>query len=234
MAKIPLLYPGCTAQEILDTINALIAAITGGAGQSISYNDLTDKPTLNGVEINGPLNTADLKIKITETEDYNEFNDTIATKSYVDGIQNEAVAAAESAAQTALAGKLDKDLGNIEAVNAFSNETLIPIVTESGTKKTTLADIANYTQLRTFAMQSVADTAISRERRVLDITGEQNGKNAVYAVTGGYKPGTSTLYLNGQLLACGNDYDETDSLTITMLTYLPEAEDVLIFRAIPA
>jgi hypothetical protein len=42
------------------------------------------------------------------------------------------------------------------------------------------------------------------------------------------------LYLNGQLLAPDDDYEETDSTTITFIHIAPEAEDKITFRAVPA
>lgn len=233
MAQIPLLYPGCTGQEILDTINALIAAVNGGAGQTISYNDLTDKPTINGVEVIGALTTLGLKVKISETQDFDRYNETWATKDYVDAMETEAVAAAQAAAREALAGKLDKDLSNLEAVDAFSGDSYLPIVTPSGVYKVKIVNVAAYTETQSLATQNAANTAIASERKTLAITGEQDGHNIVFGVTGGYKTGTSTLYLNGQLMAEGRDYEETDTQTFTMLTYIPEEEDVLLFRAIP-
>lgn len=49
-------------------INPLLAALfakaknSGGAGGTSDYNDLTNKPTLNGVEISGDKTSADYKI----------------------------------------------------------------------------------------------------------------------------------------------------------------------------
>lgn len=233
MANIPLLYPGCTAQEILDTINALIAAITGGAGRTMSYSELENKPTVNGVVIEGDLTTENLLIAIADTAGYDAMLQALATKAYADTVKSEALASALNAVNAALAGKLDKDLGNIEAVNNFANEAYIPIVTNSGVFKIKIAEMAAYTELQNLAARNAADTALSRERRVLELSGLQNGRNPVYTVSGGYKTGTSTLYLNGQLLAEGRDYEETDSQTVTMLTYLPEESDILLFRAVP-
>ena len=233
MAKIPQLYPGCTAQDILNTINELIAAITDGAGRTMSYSELENKPTVNGVVIEGDMTTENLLIAIADTVGYDAMLQALATKAYADTVKSEALASAQSAVDAALAGKLDKDLGNIDAVNNFANEAYIPIVTNSGVFKIKIAEMAAYTELQNLAARSAADTALSRERRVLELSGLQNGKNPVYTVTGGYKTGTSTLYLNGQLLAEGRDYEETDSQTVTMLTYLPEEDDTLIFRAVP-
>lgn len=233
MANIDLLYPGCTGQQIIDTINALIAALNSGQGQTISYNDLADKPVLNGVEVVGTLTTAALQIKFADTSDFNIWENTLATKAYADEIGNNAVEAAENAAQAALDGKLDKDLSNIEFVDTFSGEATIPILTQSGLKKTNLINVATYTVTQSQAINSSYDQSVDKFRKLLPLVGVQNGRNVEFSVTGGYKTGTSCLYLNGQLLASGRDYDETDTQTITFLTYVPEANDVILLKAIP-
>ena len=55
-------------------INPLLAALfaklknSGGAGGTSDYNDLTNKPTLNGVEISGDKTSADYKISAETTQ----------------------------------------------------------------------------------------------------------------------------------------------------------------------
>ena len=235
MAHIELLQVGCTAQQIIDTINALIAAHNSGeSGGVVSYNDLTDKPTINGVEISGDMTTTSAKIKTSETEDYGTIQETYATKSYADSAKTEALEAAQAAVQEALDSKLDKDLGNIEAVDYFSKEALIPIVTKDGVKKTTLVNVASYTKIQNETAMSAVDTALAKERKTLTLEGEQDGTNKVYTVVEGYKPGTGMLYFNGVLLSPDDDYEETDSQTITFIHRAPESEDKLTFRAVPA
>lgn len=235
MAQLELLQVGCSGQQILDTINALIAAHNSGESVgAVSYNDLTDKPTLNGVEIIGDLTTATAKIKTAETADYATIQETYATKCYADTAKTEAVAAAEAAAAEALDSKLDKDLVNIEAVDYFSKEALIPIVTNDGVKKTTLVNIASYTKIQNETALSAVDTALSKERITLTLEGEKDGSNKVYTVVEGYKPGTGMLYFNGVLQSPDEDYEETNSRTITFIHIAPEAEDKITFRAVPA
>lgn len=234
MATIPLLQTGATAGQIIDTINALIAEHNEGQNPvSVSYEDLTHKPKLNGVVISGDMTTQSARIKITETEDYTEFEAINATKDYADEAKGEAVEAAQSAVREQIDSKLDKDLGNIEHVDSFPGGSLIPIVTERGTKKTTLQNVQGYVTTQASAERSAVDPAIEKYRRILSLEGEQNGKNVTYTVVGGYKTGTSCLYFNGQLITPNKDYDETDTYTITMLTYIPRSDDTMTFKALP-
>lgn len=234
MANIPLLQNGCSGQDIIDTVNAIIASINSGGGLSISYNDLTDKPSINGVEIAGALSTALIRIAISDTEGYSALLQTLATKAYADAVKTEALSAAQTAVAAALADKMDKDLGNIDAIDYFSKEALLPIVTKEGVKKTTLANIASYTKIQNETAMSAVDTALAKERKTLTLEGEQDGTNKVFTVTEGYKPGTGMLYLNGVLQSPDEDYEETDSRTITLIHIAPESEDKLTFRAVPA
>jgi len=228
-----------------------------------SYDDLTEKPTINNVRISGDIEDIDeLGALSQNTGKYDAAQEADIVSSsliYIKGATKwvkttlgELVAAlnlvnatvlatfktevlAEAAEQTAasLASKMNADLSNIEYVDSFPGNAMIPIVTDSGTKKTTLTNVARYTVTQEAAISSASDNEINKYRKVLELEGEQDGSNVTFTVTGGYKTGTSVLYFNGQLLAAGRDYDETDTQTITMLTYIPEAEDVMVFMAIP-
>lgn len=234
MATIPLLQTGATAGQIIDTINALIAAHNEGQNPvSVSYEDLTHRPTLNGVVISGDMTTQSAKIKITETEDYAVFEATNATKGYADEAKDDAIAAAQAAVQDELDNKLDKDLGNIEEVDAFSGKAIVPIITGDGIKKTTLDNVAAFAETRTAASRTELSSAVKEQLKVLPLTGDQNGRNTTYACADGYTMSTSCLYLNGQLLTRGRDYTETSSYQIVMLTHIPVSTDVLIFMAVP-
>lgn len=235
MATIPLLQTGATGGQIIDAINALIAAHNEGQSLvSVSYEDLTHKPKLNGVEISGNMTTQSAKIKITETEDYDVFEATNATKDYADEAKDGAIAAAQESVQAELDNKLDKDLGNIERVDNFNGDAMIPIVTGGGIRKTSLVNVASYTKIQNETAMSALDTALAKERRTLTIVGIQNGSNQVYTVTEGYKPGTGLLYFNGILQTPDDDYEETDSRTITFIHIAPEEGDKITFRAVPA
>ncbi len=146
MANIPLLEVGCTGQQVIDTINAIIARLNEGSGQTISYKDLSDKPTINGVELDGNKSTPELSIAIKETTDYNTLIDTLATKSYANEAKNEAVAAAETAVRTALESKLEKDLSNITAASTLSDDGYILVVTEGDVKKVKMELVSAYAE----------------------------------------------------------------------------------------
>ena len=235
MATIPLLQTGATAGQIIDTINALIAAHNEGQNPvSVSYEDLTHKPTLNGVEISGDMTTQSARIKITETEDYTVFEETNATKEYADEAKDDAIAAARESVQADLDNKLDKDLGNIERVDSFNGDAMIPIVTGGGIRKTSLVNVASYTKIQNETAMSALDTALAKERKTLTLEGEKDGSNKVFTVKEGYKPGTGLLYYNGILQTPDKDYEETDSRTITLIFSAPEEEDDIMFRAVPA
>lgn len=152
MAHIELLQVGCTAREVIDAINALIAAHNDGEETSVvSYNDLEDKPRINGVELKGDKDTAALLVALTGCTDYNTIMATLATKAYVDAgdeaISNEALAAA----QAALENKLDKDLGNIADSSILADESYIPVVSDGDVKKVKMATVAAYTELKNTA-----------------------------------------------------------------------------------
>lgn len=146
MADIPLLQNGCTAADIIDTINAIIARLTSENGVSISYDDLTNKPRINGVELTGDQNTADLRIAMNGTTDYDSLMETLATKAYADEAKSEAVAAAEAVAENALDSKLDKDLGNIAATSNISDDGYIPMVTDGEVKKVKMEVVSAYAE----------------------------------------------------------------------------------------
>jgi len=233
MAQIPHLQVGCTFADIIDTVNAILAVLNDGSGISVSYEDLEHKPTINGVELSGALTTGDLLLALSACTGYEALIDTLATKAYADAAKTAAVAAAQTAAQTALDSKMDKNLGNISAVDVFDGNALIPIVTNDGIKKTKLANVAVYAEYQAQTIKTAADTTIDRYRKLLPVVGEQNGINKVFTVTGGYKTGTASLYLNGQLMTLGRDYEETDTTTFTFIHIAPQEEDEITFRAIP-
>lgn len=233
MANIHPLYPGCTAQEILDTINALIAVITDGAGRTMSYSELENKPRINSVVIEGDIATQALNIKISEAVDYAAFENAWATKNYVDSISENTVNRALEETKKVLDSKLDKNLTNIEAVDTFSGEAFIPIVTGEGIKKTRLRNVAAFTETRSVAVKTTLSEAVKSQLKILALIGEQNGRNVNFSVEEGYNMGTSSLFFNGQLLTAGTDYDEASAYSIVMLTHIPANNDVLIFMAVP-
>lgn len=233
MASIPLLQVGCSGQEIIDTVNAIIARLGDGSGLSVSYNDLTDKPSINGVELAGDKTTGALRIAMGETTDYQTLIATLATKAYADEAKAEAVEAAEAAAEAALDGKLDKDLSNIEAATSVGDEAYIPAVSGNKVVKITTASLAAYTEIKNKVESSTYEAAVKTQRKSIGLTGAQDGKNIVFTADTAFQQGSSALYLNGNRLYLTKDYNEDSSTQITFKTYIPEAEDVILLEAIP-
>lgn len=228
-----------------------------------SYNDLDDKPTINNVRISGKIedinelgalsqNTgkydsadevdivpssivyikgATKWVKVTLSEIISSLN--LVNETALETFKNEVLQEAATQTAKALDGKLNRDLSNIEFVESFKGEAVVPIVTEDGTKKTTLNNITYFVTTQAQAIASASDTSINKYRKILELEGAQDGSNVTYTVVGGYKTGTARLHFNGQLLSSGRDYKEKDTETIVFLTYIPEADDVIVFEAIP-
>lgn len=234
MSTINLLQIGCTSQELIDTINALVAAHNDGENAAVtSYNDLTDKPTINGVTLSGAKTTSTLGINIAGAADYATYEAAWATKTYVDNADTNTVAAAEAAAQEVLDSKMDKDLGNIAAVTSVGDDSYIPIATDDGIKKILVTTVAAYARVKNESNVQIR-TVISNPRQMFPLSGEKDGKNTTYTTSAEFTLGSTELYLNGQLLTLDSDYMEDSTTSVTLLTYAPTNEDILTLYAIPA
>lgn len=232
MANIPLLQIGCSGWEVIDAINALIAAHNDGESQAtISYNDLTDKPTINGVVLSGANTTADLLLTLAACTDYQTIMDTLATKNYSDAGDQAIVDAAEAAAQAVLDSKLDKDLGNLSVVSSLSEEDYVLLVTGNGPRIVRIDRLSDNVAVRTVTTR-VLESSINTQLKELTVTGTQDGENTDYTVREAYVPGTQMLFLNGQLLTHNTDYKVTVA-GFTMLTNTPVEEDKIIFLGVP-
>ena len=228
-----------------------------------SYDDLTEKPTVNDVRIAGKIADIDilggLSKNVSRYDAAEEADLVAASIVYIKGASKwvkttlgelvtalnlvnttaletfkaAVLQAAAEQTEQALADKMDKDLGNLEYVDSFPGDALIPFVTESGTKKTTLTNVASYTVTQAGAISSANDKELNKYRKILELEGEQDGSNVTFTVAGGYKTGTTCLHFNGLLLASGRDYKEKDTETIVFLTYIPKEKDLIIFEAIP-
>ena len=228
-----------------------------------SYDDLTEKPTVNDVRIAGKIADIDilggLSKNVSRYDAAEEADLVAASIVYIKGASKwvkttlgelvtalnlvnttaletfkaAVLQAAAEQTEQALSDKMDKDLGNLEYVDSFPGNALIPFVTESGTKKTTLTNVASYTVTQAGAISSANDKELNKYRKILELEGEQDGSNVTFTVAGGYKTGTACLHFNGLLLASGRDYKEKDTETIVFLTYIPKEKDLIIFEAIP-
>lgn len=232
MANIANILLGATAGELVDKINEIIAAIN--AIQPVtSYEDLEDKPSINNVTLSGNKNTRQLAVRIAEAADYDAYLEAWATKTYVDEGDSAAVAAAQSAAQAALSGKLDADLSNIEDVTYIANGGYVLALSGGHMVKMALQDLAAYTEIKTEANKSAAEKSLAAQRKLLTLSGAQDGSNTTFSSEPGYTMGTTALYLNGQLLTEGKDYTEVSSYQITLLSHIPTESDVIQLMAIP-
>ncbi len=234
MAKntIDLLAIGCTGQELVDKINELVAAVNG-ITPATSYRDLTEKPTLNGVELVGDATTGSLKVRIADAADYDTYEQAWATKTYVDDADVKTMEAAEASVKTQLDSKMDKDLSSLDEVQWLSDTGYMPVVVGGQLKKMSIKDAADYAVTKKEAAYSSADKSIASQRKYMDIEGTQDGSNADFYVKAGFALGTTALYLNGQLLTVNKDYTEMSSYQIKMLTRMPEKTDIIILMAIP-
>ena len=233
MANIPLLQNGCSGQDIIDTVNAIIASINSGGGLSISYNDLTDKPTINGVEIAGALTTTLLRIAMSDTEGYAALLQTLATKAYANAVKTEALSAAQAAVNAALDSKMDKDLGNIEVASSVGDDAYIAVVSGGKIVKITTKSLATYTELVSRRDSSTYEAAAKTQRKTIELEGTPDGHTITFTATTAFKLKSSALYLNGNRLLLDTDYKEDSSTQVTFKTIIPEDGDTLFFEAIP-
>lgn len=232
MANIENIILGATAGELVDKINELIAAVNA-IQPATSYNDLEDKPSVNGVTLSGNKTTSQLGVTIAGASDFDTFEAAWATKQYVQNGDTAAVEAAEAAAQAALSGKLDADLSNLEDVAYIGNGGHILVLAGGKLVKMTLQDLASYTEVKNAAAKSAINSGIASQRKPIELSGNQDGVNTDFETETGFVLGTTALYLNGQLLTLGKDYAEVSSYQITMLSHIPISTDVIILMAIP-
>lgn len=233
MANIPLLQIGCSGEDIVDTINAIISVLNNGSGISISYEDLEHKPTINGVELSGSLTTEQLLIALSACSGYNDLIATLATKAYADAVKTEALSAAQAAVNTALDSKMDKDLGNIEVASSVGDDAYIAVVSGGKIVKITTKSLATYTELVSRRDSSTYEAAAKTQRKTIELEETPDGHTITFTATTAFQLKSSALYLNGNRLLLDTDYKEDSSTQVTFKTIIPEDGDILFFEAIP-
>lgn len=225
------------------------------------YNDLANKPTINNVRISGDIEDIDeLGALSRNTDKYNaaqaadlaatslvyikgangwvktNLGDLVAALNLVNTTALETfrttvlAAAAEQTAES-LAGKLDKDLGNLAVVSSLSGEDFVLIVTSDGPRIVKIDRLSDNVAVRTVSTR-VLESSINNQLEKLTVSGAKNGVNVDYTVAEAYVAGTQMLFLNGQLLTHNTDYKVSPS-GFTMLSYTPVAQDELIFMGVP-
>lgn len=229
-----LLRIGCTGEELVNAVNEIISSINEYA-RPTSYLELSDRPKINGADLTEESTTQSLNIKVSETEDYSVLGETFVSKAEISNFETDIVSEVASVVNTALENKMDKNMGELEEVSVANDQSTIYISAADGSmKRITLATLARLVETKSIATKTSVDTAVAKERKVMSLEGNMDGTNVYYSVKGGYRMGTSALYLNGQLLTVDVDYIESSSYEITMLTHIPISSDILVFIAVSA
>lgn len=229
-----LLRIGCTGEELVNAVNEIISSINEYA-RPTSYLELSDRPKINGADLTEESTTQSLNIKVSETEDYSVLGETFVSKAEISNFETDIVREVTSVVNTALENKMDKNMGELEEVSVANDQSTIYISAADGSmKRITLATLARLVETKSIATKTSVDTAVAKERKVMSLEGNMDGTNVYYSVKGGYRMGTSALYLNGQLLTVDVDYIESSSYEITMLTHIPISSDILVFIAVSA
>lgn len=133
---------GCTGEELIAKINEIISVVNGQSNAT-SYNDLTDKPSVNGVELQGEMITEELMIAMADLTDYDTQMASIATKTEVAGAESRATAAATAAVQEQIAGKLDKIPTTTQETDMLGDGAYIYVSDGDQSKKVKISTLAN-------------------------------------------------------------------------------------------
>lgn len=133
---------GCTGAELIAKINEIIAVVNGMSNVT-SYNDLTDKPSVNGVTLQGAKTTGELMIEMADLTDYDTQMASIATKTEVAGAESRATAAATAAVQEQIAGKLDKIPTTTTETDMIGDGAYIYVSDGNESKKVKISTLTN-------------------------------------------------------------------------------------------
>lgn len=133
---------GCTGAELIAKINEIIAVVNGMRNVT-SYNDLTDKPSVNGVTLQGAKTTGELRIEMADLADYTTQMQTIATKTEVAGVESRATSAATASVQEQVAGKLDKIPTTTTETDMIGDGAYIYVSDGNESKKVKISTLAN-------------------------------------------------------------------------------------------
>lgn len=219
---------GCTGAQLVAKINEIISALNG-VEQTTDYENLTNKPSINGVTLTGNKTTENLLFELSDASDYSTLMATLATKAELTAAQTDTVNLASAAVQALLSTKMDVDDTNVVEATMLNENAYIYIVAPEGLRKVSVANISNNVALKTTSAK-VLEKAISSQLQMLTISGVQNGVNVNFSVNMAYIPGTSNLFFNGQRMVLGTDYSETNS-GFVMITHAPKADESLVFIA---
>lgn len=219
---------GCTGAQLVAKINEIISALNG-VEQTTDYNQLTNRPSINGVTLSGNKTTSALLLALADATDYATVMAALATKTEVNAVISDATSAATAAANALLAGKVDANPVNVEEASVFNDGAFIYIYTSDGLRKVKISSLSDNIALRNVSTDNL-EKAVRSQLSMLTVTGDQDGANTSYKVNQNYIFGTSNLYLNGQRLVLGTDYIEVTA-GFVMLSRAPEVSDSLVFIA---
>lgn len=228
---IDLINIGVTGAELVDKINEIIATLN--ALENVTdYNQLQNRPSINGVILTGDVNTAELDILMSETIDYQNNMNNIPTRNEVVNMVNTALNTANQNAQNLVSTKMDANHADVPEVSTIGKDAFVYINSEDGLKKIKMDTLANNVSL-SLETKTSFNSAVAKQKRILKLSGNQDGNNVNYFIEAGYVPDTSDLFFNGQRLIRGVDYMENSSYEFTMLTQIPNPTDRIVFVAVP-
>lgn len=229
MSNIEELSLGCTGAELVSKINEIVEALNA-ISPATSYNDLSDKPSINGHTLIGAKTTGDLDIAMADAVDYDDQMDVIGTKVEISEAQTAATAAATAAAQALVNSKIPSDPSDVIEVTMLNEEAFMYIIGPEGLRKVSLKNLTKNTALDLTTKKVLGD---NQSQRVIPLSGDKNNNNVNFRADTAFATGSSNLFYNGQRLVNGVDYEETNNRTITMITHVPGSNDSLILIAIP-
>lgn len=125
-----------------------------------------------------------------------------------------------------------QEVDNLKSVMALSETDIVSIKTEDGLRKITINTLLDNLAVKLLSQNSFQKVA-SEQRKVIALTGNQDGKNVRFSSAANYVLGTSQLYINGNRQVAGTDYLESSITEITLLTAIPAKDDILVFVAVP-
>ncbi len=233
------IHAGATVREFVDKINEIIAAMA--AYRPITdYRDLTGKPKINNVELDGQMNFSDLGIDLSGDSTIEALSRAVSENR--ESIREQASAIDSLAgtvpddkyiAQTCEKLFVRKDMANVEETVMAGKDGYIPVVGANGeVGKMRLENATAMVTTMQEAARSAADTAMKEKRQYIPVT--YTAGSATVEAASPFRIGTTLLHVNGVLQADGTDYTCTDNQTIELLTYVPVSGDIIQLMAIPA
>ena len=187
--------------------------------------------------LQGPAGApADLSgVAIQNIEGYAEFLQQVdaSITNAKNALVAKVTAEVSSSMEAALAGKLDKNLSNLDNATYLGNGAYIPIMTRSGMVKVSVEELSAYIGVKSRVDNSSIETAIKSQRTTVAVSTQPDGSTQTFTLSSPYTLGTSAVYLNGNRLYAGRDYTEVNAYTIEFIGWTPESTDAILFEAIP-